>query len=303
MILILQHVRFRKLLIKMILTQLVHSISHCVSPSPPPSRPWGSFPPRASWAGWRTSRRSRTGRRTAPRTWTRPPGPQAPCTWTWCIVHTTCYTVHTTGILHMDHTQWCTPHTTCYMVHITCYTVHTRDDRSRTKIRRNFRFRPVLPGFGFVCPFFDRFCPFFSTGFARFCPFFAPFSPFLRENSCFLPIFARFAQFCPFCPVRSVLSKFTRIHSVSFVPCLPGFGHHWCTLQALQAPWTWTRLNGTILRRINRRVTVCSHITVVLGHFYCLNFLRNLAKLLLLMNKLDNFKLLLNLLCPISCLV
>ena len=77
--------------------------------------------------------------------------------------------------------------------------IQTRDDRTRTKIRRNFRFRPVLPGFGFVHPFFARFLP----SFARFC---------LK-----MPVF---------CPVRLVSSKFTRIRSVSFVPCLPGFGYH-----------------------------------------------------------------------------
>ena len=43
----------------------------------------------------------------------------------------------------------------------------TREWRSRTKIRRNFRFCPVSPGFGFVRPFFfARFGPVL----ARFCP-------------------------------------------------------------------------------------------------------------------------------------
>ena len=59
----------------------------------------------------------------------------------------------------------------------------TRDDRNRIKFRRNFRFRPVLPGFGFVRPFFAHFCPFLpifcpnSPKFARFLPGFAPVSP------------------------------------------------------------------------------------------------------------------------------
>ena len=58
-----------------------------------------------------------------------------------------------------------------------------RDDRNRIKFRRNFRFRPVLPGFGFVRPFFAHFCPFFaqirpnSPVFARFRPGFAQIRP------------------------------------------------------------------------------------------------------------------------------
>ena len=36
-----------------------------------------------------------------------------------------------------------------------------RDARTRTQIRRNFRFRPVLPGFSFVRPFFCLFLPIF----------------------------------------------------------------------------------------------------------------------------------------------
>ena len=90
--------------------------------------------------------------------------------------------------------------------------VDSRDDRTHTKIRRNFRFRPVLPGFGFVRPFF-----------AQFCLKMPVFCPFLRG----------FAQFRPFRPVRLVLSKFTRIRSVLFVPCLPGFGHHWWIVDSI----------------------------------------------------------------------
>ena len=78
-------------------------------------------------------------------------------------------------------------------------------------------------GFALFCQgsvLFARFLP----SFARFRPFMPCFAPFLSENACFLP---GFAQFCPFC---SVSSNFTRIRSVLFVPCLPGFGHHWPVL-------------------------------------------------------------------------
>ena len=69
-------------------------------------------------------------------------------------------------------------------------------------------------GFALYCQgsvSFARFLP----SFARFCPFFAPFRPVSAWKCLF------FARFCP------VSSKFTRIRSVSFVPCLPGFGHLW----------------------------------------------------------------------------
>ena len=39
------------------------------------------------------------------------------------------------------------------------FTVGARAWQSRIKIQRNFRFRPVLPGFDFVRPFFVCFCP------------------------------------------------------------------------------------------------------------------------------------------------
>ena len=75
----------------------------------------------------------------------------------------------------------CTP--SCSKTVPSCSLVQSRDDRNRIKFRRNFRFRPVLPGFGFVRPFFAHFCPFLpifcpnSPKFARFLPGFAPVSP------------------------------------------------------------------------------------------------------------------------------
>ena len=82
-------------------------------------------------------------------------------------------------------------------------TVATRDDRTWTKIRRNFRFCPVLPGFGFVCPIFARFLP----SFVRFRPFFASFCPVFAWKCLFFarfclvsPSFARFVWFCPNSP-------------------------------------------------------------------------------------------------------
>ena len=79
--------------------------------------------------------------------------------------------------------------------------VQTSAWRSQTKIRRNFMFRPVLPGFGFVRPFFARFCP-------RFAPLFGQK----------MPVFLRvFACFCPVCQVHSVSPKFARVRSFSFV--------------------------------------------------------------------------------------
>ena len=77
-------------------------------------------------------------------------------------------------------------------------TSHTREWRSRTKIRRNFWFRPVSPGFGFVRPFL---------------PDFVRFALFLPKNACFclfLPSFARFARFVRF---RPNLPEFVRFRS------------------------------------------------------------------------------------------
>ena len=85
--------------------------------------------------------------------------------------------------------------------------VKAREWRSQIKIRRNFRFRPVSPGFGFVCPFF-----------ARFCPFFAQNGQKMGKNGQI--------RFCLFLP------KFARIRSFLFVvrmcrSLLPGQGCFW----------------------------------------------------------------------------
>jgi hypothetical protein len=76
-------------------------------------------------------------------------------------------------------------------------------------------------GFALFCQGSVSFARFFLPVFARFLPSFARFAPFLPENACFLPGFVQFRAF------RLVSSKFTRIRSVLFVPCLPGLGHHW----------------------------------------------------------------------------
>ena len=55
------------------------SIQNIISPFPLPSRPWGSWVRRASWGQEESSFRSHRGRRRGWRTWTRPPGPRAPC--------------------------------------------------------------------------------------------------------------------------------------------------------------------------------------------------------------------------------
>ena len=96
--------------------------------------------------------------------------------------------------------------------------VVARDDRNRIKFRRNFRFRPVLPGFGFVRPFFAHFCPFFAQ-IRPNSPVFCPVSPRFRPNS---PGFG-FIRFLP---------KFSRIRSDSFVvrnpdSAKPGRGGTW----------------------------------------------------------------------------
>ena len=84
------------------------------------------------------------------------------------------------------------------------YAVETRDARIRIKFRRNFRFRPVLPGFGFVRPFFAHCCPFFAQ-IRPNSPVFHPVSPRFRPNS---PGFG-FVRFCPNSP------GFVRIRSSS----------------------------------------------------------------------------------------
>ena len=67
-------------------------------------------------------------------------------------------------------------------------------------------------GFALFCQDSVSFAVFarFFTGFARFRPFFAPFS---RENSRFLPGFARF---CPVLPILPGLFGFVQIHQDSF---------------------------------------------------------------------------------------
>ena len=71
-------------------------------------------------------------------------------------------------------------------------TVQNRVGQSRTKIRQNFRFCPVLGLVSFA---------WFLPGFAHFLPSYATFLP---KNACFflpvLPDFAPFPRFIRFCP-------------------------------------------------------------------------------------------------------
>ena len=88
--------------------------------------------------------------------------------------------------------------------HLLGLLVLTRAWRSQTKIRRNFRSRPVLPGFGFVRPFF---CPFFAPLCLKM-PVFCP----VRQVCSDSPEFVCFCSSCE-CPVRCPL-----VVTLSFMP-------------------------------------------------------------------------------------